>query len=71
MGSSEAGARQTLGGLKLVNLPAGPLAGMLKELIKLGGGFLRRAVRTDVTGVETVTDGQQIHTQRAQRTPQR
>ena len=48
-----------------MDLPMGAIAGMEQQLIELGGGVLGRSVGTDVTGLKTVTDGQQIHTRTA------
>jgi hypothetical protein len=48
-----------------MDLPMGAIAGMEQQLIELGGGVLGRAVGTDVAGLKTVTDGQQIHTRTA------
>ncbi len=48
-----------------MDLPMGALAGMEQQLIELGGGVLGSSKGTDVTGLKTVTDGQQIHTRTA------
>jgi len=59
------------GGFELVDLPAGPFAVTLEQLVEVGSSLLGRGVGTDVTGLQTVTDGQQIHPWTAQRTFQR
>jgi hypothetical protein len=48
-----------------MNLPVGLLTTMGKQNIEVIGGLLGGGVRTDVAGVQPVTDGQQIHTHTA------
>lgn len=46
-----------------MNLPMGPLPAGGEHLVQLIGRFGRRGIGADMTGLQTVSDGQQIHTQ--------
>ena len=48
--------------LEGVNLPAGPLSTERQQAIQIIGSLLRTLIRPDMAGLQTVSDGQQIHT---------
>jgi len=45
-----------------MDLPVDPLTTMGQQEVEVIGGLLGGGVRTDVAGVQTLTNGQQIHT---------
>lgn len=47
-----------------MNLPTGPFAADGQQPIEIIGGLFGTVVRPDVAGLQTVSDGQQIHTDR-------
>ncbi|MFN9941472.1 MAG: hypothetical protein ACK56I_18545, partial [bacterium] len=49
-------------GFQRMDLPASLVSAAGQQGIQLVGRLLGAGVRTDVTGLETVPDGQQIHT---------
>ena len=49
--------------LEGVNLPAGSFGAEWQQAIQIIGSLLRTLIRPDVAGLQTVSDGQQIHTE--------
>jgi hypothetical protein len=47
-----------------MNLPAGTLAADGQQTVKVVCRLFRAVVRPDMAGLQTVSDGQQIHTER-------
>ena len=45
-----------------MDLPVDPLTAVGKQEVEVIGGLLGCGVGTDMAGVQTVTNGQQIHT---------
>jgi hypothetical protein len=45
-----------------MDLPVDPLTALGKQEVEVIGGLLGGGVRTDMAGVQTVTNGQKIHT---------
>jgi len=45
-----------------MNLPAGPLTAERQQAIKVISRLLRALIGPDVAGLQTVSNGQQIHT---------
>jgi len=45
-----------------MDLPVDPLTAVGKQKVEVIGGLLGGGVGTDMAGVQTVTNGQQIHT---------
>jgi hypothetical protein len=54
--------QQLIWGFQGVDLPAGPLSAERQQAIQIVGGLLGAGVGTDMPGLQTVTNCQQIHT---------
>ena len=50
------------GRFQLMDLPVDPLTAVGKQEVEVIGGLLGGGVGADMAGVQTVTNGQQIHT---------